>query len=244
LTILGGITLRLMVGRFEEGRAEVGDTPQGAPFSATEWRTVAILLFTSAFWLADFIHGLPPAIPALIAAVLLVCPRIGVIGWKDFETRLSWGLVLTVGASLSLAQALIHTGAADWLSQEFLLISTSLTQNPLLLVGVIVVTVSMVHLAITNLAACIALLIPVTMTVAKAAGLNPIVCGLIVTIVIDSVILYPVQTATNLLAYESGYYGTRDVGRFGLMMLGLTMLVGLGVALPYWSALGLPLVLR
>jgi solute carrier family 13 (sodium-dependent dicarboxylate transporter), member 2/3/5 len=106
------------------------------------------------------------------------------------------------------------------------------------------VTVSMVHLAITNLAACIALLIPVTMTVAKAAGLNPIVCGLIVTIVIDSVILYPVQTATNLLAYESGYYGTRDVGRFGLMMLGLTMLVGLGVALPYWSALGLPLVLR
>ena len=88
------------------------------------------------------------------------------------------------------------------------------------------------------------LLIPITMTVAKAAGLNPIVCGLIVTIVIDSVILYPVQTATNLLAYESGYYGSRDVGRFGFMMLCLTMIVGLGIAIPCWSALGLPLTLR
>jgi hypothetical protein len=58
----------------------------------------------------------------------------------------------------------------------------------------------------------------------------------IVKIVIDSVI-YPLQTATNLLAYESGVSRHRRCGRFGLMVLGRTMLVGLGVALPYWSAL-------
>jgi solute carrier family 13 (sodium-dependent dicarboxylate transporter), member 2/3/5 len=65
-----------------------------------------------------------------------------------------------------------------------------------------------------------------------------------VTIVIDSVILYPVQTASNLIAYESGYFGARDVGRLGLAMLGLTIIVGLGVAVPYWGALGLPLLQR
>jgi len=65
-----------------------------------------------------------------------------------------------------------------------------------------------------------------------------------VTIVVDSVILYPVQTASNLLAYESGYFNTADVGRFGIIMLGLAMLVGLGIAVPYWSIIGLPLTLR
>jgi di/tricarboxylate transporter len=82
------------------------------------------------------------------------------------------------------------------------------------------------------------------MTIAQAAGLNPVVCGLIMTIVVDSVILYPVQTASNLLGYESGYFNTADVGRFGIIMLELAMLVGLGIAVPYWSIIGLPLTLR
>jgi di/tricarboxylate transporter len=73
------------------------------------------------------------------------------------------------------------------------------------------------------------------------AGLNPIACGLIVTIVIDSVILYPVQTATNLLAYEAGYYNAADVRRFGIAMLALTLAVILGVVVPYWSAVGFSL---
>jgi solute carrier family 13 (sodium-dependent dicarboxylate transporter), member 2/3/5 len=107
-----------------------------------------------------------------------------------------------------------------------------------------IICVAMVHLAITNLAACIALLVPITMTIASAAGVNPIVCALAVTIVVDSVILYPVQTAANLIAYESGYYGAADVARLGFAMLGLTIAVSLCIAVPYWSALGLRLMAR
>ena len=66
------------------------------------------------------------------------------------------------------------------------------------------------------------------------------VCGLIVTIVVDAVILYPVQTATNLLAYETGYYSADDVRRLGLAMLLLTMVV-VSLTIFYWGWLGLPL---
>ena len=45
-----------------------------------------------------------------------------------------------------------------------------------LLVGIIVAA-SMIHLAITNLAACVALLVPITMTIAHGAGINLIVCA-------------------------------------------------------------------
>jgi anion transporter len=244
LLCLGGVALRVMVGPFEASHQPADVPAKAKPFSSSEIWTIAVLLFASLLWLADFIHGWSPAIPALLAAILLICPKIGVIGWKEFESRLSWGLILTVGASLSLAQAMIQSGAAAWIGREFLRLSTSFTDFPLALLGVIIIAVAVVHLGITNLAACISLLIPTTMTIAQAAGLNPVVCGLIVTIVVDSVILYPVQTASNLLAYESGYFNTADVGRFGIIMLGLAMLVGLGIAVPYWSIIGLPLTLR
>jgi sodium-dependent dicarboxylate transporter 2/3/5 len=242
LILLGAGVLRLMVGRFEEHRVAVASSEQSPPFSARELKTLAVLALVSVLWLTDFIHGWSPAIPALLGAVLLACPRIGVLAWKDFESQLSWGLVLTVGASLSLAQAMIGAGTADWLGQQFILMSASVTHKPLILLIGMIIGGAAIHLAITNLAACIALLIPMAMTIAHAAGLNPIVCALIVTIVTNSVVLYPVQTASNLIAYESGYFGAADVGRLGLAMLGLTIFVSLGIAIPYWEALGLPLV--
>jgi di/tricarboxylate transporter len=109
-----------------------------------------------------------------------------------------------------------------------------------LLVGIIVAA-STIHLAITNLAACVALLVSITMTIAHGAGINPIVCALIVTIVTDSVILYPVQTASNLIAYETRYFRGADVRRMGIAMLGFTIFVGLlGSA---WAAVALAIVI-
>jgi di/tricarboxylate transporter len=64
----------------------------------------------------------------------------------------------------------------------------------------------------------------------------------ILTMTIDAVILYPVQTATNLMAYEIGYFDRGDVARLGLGMLALVVVVAMAI-LPYWALLGLPLQL-
>jgi sodium-dependent dicarboxylate transporter 2/3/5 len=107
-----------------------------------------------------------------------------------------------------------------------------------------VVLLAIIHLGIANMSACIALLIPITTTLATSLAMNPIVFGLIVGIVVDAVILYPVQTATNLLAYETGLIGGKDVLKVGFGLLFLTALVILYVALPWWSLLGVPLVFK
>jgi anion transporter len=236
----GGALLRVLVGPFEPGRGAHAPAPPRLPFSTSELKTVLVLAVTLALWLTDRIHHLSPAIPALIGAALLLAPRIGVLTWKAFEQRLPWGIILSVGASLSLASAMTQSGAAAFLGDAMVGRLGVLADAPWLLVVGLVAAVALVHLAITNLAACIALLIPVAATMAQRAALDPIVCGLIVTIVVDAVILYPIQTATNLLAYEAGYYAAADVRRFGLAMLALTVAVVLAT-IPYWGWLGLPL---
>jgi solute carrier family 13 (sodium-dependent dicarboxylate transporter), member 2/3/5 len=236
----GALVLRVIVGPFERGDGAAAPAGERQPLSATELKTLAVLALTLALWLTDSLHHLSPAVPALIGAAALLMPGIGVLSWKAFEEKLSWGLILSVGASLSLAAAMTRSGAAAWLSQHVVDQLAGLAGRPAVVVVGLVAAVALVHLAITNLAACIALLIPVAATVAERAGLNPVVCGLIVTIVVDAVILYPVQTATNLLAYETGYYGAADVRRLGLGMLLLTTLVVL-LTIFYWGWLGLPL---
>jgi anion transporter len=262
LIALGALYLRLMVGKLESAAAHPlpgacsGEVDTGSPIrtcakqntpakplSAAEIKTLLVLGATSALWLSDAIHGLSPAVPALLAAIVLLSPKVGVLSWKTFEAKLSWGLILTVGASLSLARLMAATGAAGWLGQQVTGHLALLADTPLILIVALVLSVALVHLAITNLAACIALLLPVTATIAEAAGLNPVLCGLVVTIVVDAVILYPVQTAANLMAYESGYFAAADVRRLGLGMLAITGAVVL-LVLPYWAMLGMPLRLR
>ncbi|HZT50017.1 MAG TPA: anion permease [Hyphomicrobiaceae bacterium] len=179
----------------------------------------------------------------MLGAAILLLPGIGVISWKTFESRLSWGLILTVGTSLSLATLMTTSGAAAWLGQLLLEHLSGLAAAPKLLIAALIVAAALAHLAVTNLAACIALLLPINATVAAAAGLNATVTGLALTIAVDAVILYPVQTAANLMAYEAGYFGRADVLRMGLGMLGLTLVV-VALVIPYWTLLGLPLRAR
>jgi sodium-dependent dicarboxylate transporter 2/3/5 len=196
---------------------------------------------TSALWLSDAVHGLSPAVPVLFGAAVLVAPGIGVMTWQEMEARLSWTLVLTLGASLSLAQALNSTGAAGWLGRQLLTALAGVASRPPFMLAALVIAVALIHLAVTSLSACLALVLPVVTAAGFAAGLNPLLCGLVATITIDAVIFYPVQTATNLLAYEAGFYDSGTVLRFGLVMLALTLGVTFALALPYWALLGLTL---
>lgn len=239
----GALLLRFVVGPFEPGQHTQVPPPKRQPFSAVEAKTLVVLAATLALWLTDQFHRLSPAVPALIGAAVLLTPRVGVLSWKTFESKLSWGLILSIGAALSLAAAMTRSGAAGFISQLVVSHLVGLADAPMLLIIGLIVAVALIHLAITNLAACIALLIPVAATIAERAALNPVVCGLIVTIVVDAVILYPIQTATNLLAYETGYYSAADVRRLGIGMLLLTTVV-VPLTIPYWNLLSLPLTLR
>jgi citrate:succinate antiporter len=242
LLCCGAVLVRILVGRFEpaDGNAAPPMPAAREPYAATEKRTLMVLALTAGLWLTDRIHHLSPAVPALAGAALLMLPRVGVISWKTFESRLSWGLILTVGTSLSLAALMTTTGAATWLGQLLVGRLSTVADIPIMLLVGLVVAVVVVHLAITNLAACVALLLPINATIAASAGLNPAVAGLATLIAVDAVILYPVQTAANLMAYETGYVDRADVMKLGLGMLAATVVVVV-LVLPYWALLGLPL---
>jgi di/tricarboxylate transporter len=205
---------------------------------------VVVLLVTSLLWLTDFWHRLDPAVPAVLGAVLLLLPVAGVVTWKEFETSAGWSTFFVLGTVFSFTRLLQATGTSQWLAGKMALALGPLAGSPMLLVLAVVGFTTLVHLVVPNIAACLSLCIPVVSQLAAALGLNPVVLGLVVAIVTDAVILYPAQTASNLMVYDSGAVAARDVLRLGLTMLCLACLVIAGIALPWWALLGESLVGR
>ena len=76
------------------------------------------------------------------------------------------------------------------------------------------------------------------MSVGREAGLNPLVCALVVMMTGDAVLYFPVQSASSLVIYERGHVTAGEVLRFGVWMTLVAYVAILGIALPYWTLLG------
>jgi len=117
ILLLGGV---LTYALYRRGFAEGLPTPEPArrqPISGTEWRTIAIILSASALWLTDGVHHLDPALPALLAFAALLTPGLGPLVWTDLERGVGWSNFFVIAASISLAHALVSSGAAPWLGR-------------------------------------------------------------------------------------------------------------------------------
>jgi di/tricarboxylate transporter len=215
-----------------------------SPLSPVELRTLLIALGASALWLTDAWHHWHPAIAAILAWICLLAPGIGVLRWADFERELGWANLFVLAASLSLAQAMMRSGAGAWLAAAVLRAVPGLAADPLLLVVALLVSAAVMRLVIPNITGFLALTIPVAMSLGAGAGLNPVLCGLIVMIAGDAVLYYPAQSASSLVVYERGHLSAPEIFAFGLWMTLIAFAVVLGVALPYWSLVGEPLVRR
>lgn len=240
LLLLGAL---LIYGLYRHGlRLSLPEVPTVVrPFSGAELRTMIILLGTSVLWLTDMLHHWHPVIPALLAWGCLLTPGVGVLTWREFERNFGWANFFVLASSLSLAHALISSGAGDWLAHLLVHSLPALARHPLLVVVVLLLAAAPVRLLIPNITGFLATTIPLAMSIGEATGLNPVICGLVVTIAGDAVLYYPAQSASSLVVYERGHLSAMEIFRFGVWMTLVAFLVVLLVALPYWAAIGEPL---
>lgn len=208
------------------------------PLSGKELRTLLIACGASALWLTDGLHHWHPAVPALIAWLLLLSPGIGVITWKEFERDIGWTNFFVLASSLSLAKALGASGAAAWIAGMIADAVPGFRDQPVMVIVTLLAAAVPVRLLIPNITGFLATTIPIAMSIGAATGVNPTICGLAVMIAGDAVLYYPAQSASSLAVYERGYLSAPEIFRFGVWMTLIAFVVVVGVALPYWSAIG------
>jgi anion transporter len=244
ILVLGGVFIALRYRRGLAATIGAADLDRQGAWSASEARTLVIVLGASALWLTDAVHGLDPALPALLALVALLTPGLGPLRWGDLDRGVGWANFFVIGASISLAQALGTTGAAEWLARGLVGALPGRGGHPVLTIVGLMVGATALRAVIPNISGFLALAIPVAMSVGREAGVNPLVCALVVMMTGDAVLYYPAQSASSLVITERGHVTAAEVGRFGVWMTLVAYLAILLVALPYWSFVGQPLAAR
>ncbi len=241
LMIIGGIAIYGLYRKGFEGTLQNALMTGSESFSGAERRTALITVGTSALWLTDAWHHMHPALPALLAWICFLSPFIGVLSWREFEKDIGWSNFFVLATSLSLANAMIKSGAGAWIAGIIINTSPAMGRQPLLVVAVLLLSSAPVRILIPNITGFLAIAIPIGMAIGRLTGLNPVLCGLMVMIAGDAVLYYPAQSASSLVVFEQGYLSAPEIFRFGILMTIVAFIVVLAIALPYWAMVGEPL---
>src|SRR5439155_1034686 len=215
--------------------------------SATTRSGILIHIYDEVFMLgriprgADVAKAVMLALPALLAFAALLTPGLGPLVWTDLERGVGWSNFFVIAASISLAHALVSSGAAPWLGRLLVGGLPAFGDSALAVVVLLMLGATVLRVIVPNISGFLALALPIAMSVGREAGLNPLVCALVVMMTGDAVVYYPAQSSSALVIYERGHVSAGEMLRFGLWMTLVGWVAILAVALPWWALVGEPL---
>lgn len=220
--------------------------PQGdlQPFSRGERYTLAVVGLMVALWLSESLHGLEIATVTTAGALLLTLPGVGVLSWKDGLKAVSWNLIVFVGAALVLGEALIDSGAAQWIIDGLFAVSGIAGTESRLLILLLLALLSLTsHIYMTSHTARAAALVPPLLYLAGSLEVSPVAVLFLSTVGMDYCLTFPVSSKALLMYQELGSetYEPADLLRLSAVMLPLHALLMLGFYYGYWRWVGLAL---
>jgi sodium-dependent dicarboxylate transporter 2/3/5 len=223
------------------------------PWSRGQKNTLAAFLVTVCLWVIPgflaVIRGssaplsrwygrhLPEAIAALIGASLLFLlpvdrkKREFTITWRQ-AVDIDWGTLLLFGGGLSLGGLMFSTGLADHLGQALLRLSGA---SSLWTITFTAVFIAILASEVTSNTAAANMVVPVIISLALAAGINPVPPALGATLGCSWGFMLPVSTPPNAIVYGSGLVPITRMIRAGILFDlcgGLLIWAGLRVLLP------------
>lgn len=143
------------------------------PLRRKEYTILAIIALLIVFWSTEGLHGINNIIIAVEGALIVTMPNVGVLSFKDAIKRVEWNLVLFMAATLVLSEALIKSGAAEWLvNQMFTAWGGHSSLTPISLVISVAVISLLAHLVITSRTTRSSMLVPLVLLLAISLGYN------------------------------------------------------------------------
>ncbi len=162
----------------------------------------------------------------------------GLVKWEDINSGVNWGVVLLYAAAISLGVQMKDTGAATWVAEHFLDVLTPFGAGEGLGLWAAVSSLTTIVTNTMSNGAAVAVLGPIVLDLARAAGESPIVIGYITAISSAFAYLTVVGTPACTIVYASGYLKTTDFLKVGWKMCLISIVVMMMGAYFYWPLIG------
>ncbi|MEU6675525.1 SLC13 family permease [Streptomyces sp. NPDC046925] len=217
---------------------EHSEQPVSGAWEPAETRCALLLATVVALWCSGPLHQVPPAVVALIGAVVASSPALGTVRLKDALKTVPWALLLFMAATMAMGVALADSGAAKWLVG-----GVPLDVPPWLFLTVVVAVSTAAHLVLQSRSARSSVLVPLVVAAAVGAGVNPVAAALASTAAAGFCHTLPASAKpVTLFADIPGTptYTPRDLLRLSAVLAPLTAALVLLFAVTLWPLLGVP----
>ncbi|MDT0341248.1 SLC13 family permease [Streptomyces litchfieldiae] len=154
---------------------EHSEEPVTGRLTLKESRCLALLATVVALWCSEPLHGVSPAVVALIGAVVATAPSLGTVRLKDALATVPWSLLLFMAATMAMGVALSESGAAEWLISG---LPGDETIPAWAFLAVVVAVSTAAHLVLQSRSARSSVLVPLVVASAMAAGVDPVAAAL------------------------------------------------------------------
>ena len=201
--------------------------------SSRERRLAVVGILTIGCWIT-FGHRIDIAVIAVVAAVALSVFRI--VDWRETQEYVNWGVVVMYGGAVALGAALKDTHAMLWVVQQII---PSSGVNPFWLLIVMAALSVALSSTISN-AAAVAVLLPVGFALCEVSrpAVHPMAMTYAIAISSGLAFALPISSPPNAICFASGYYGVKDVAKYGIPLTALAFVAMIALITLYWPLAG------
>ena len=213
------------------------------PMTAAEKKLLAISCGLLLFWVTEkILHPIDTTTTTIIAVTLMMLPGIGIMTWKEAQSRISWGTLLLFGIGISMGSALLSTKAAAWLANEISVGLGLAGMTVFLVFAILALFLIVIHIGFASATAVASSMIPIVIAILQSLGiegLNIVSITMVLQFVVSFGFILPVNSPQGILAFATDTFTARDCIRVGLPLTIIGYLLLLLFAQTYWRALGI-----
>jgi len=198
-----------------------------------------IMLVVVVLWIVDKsvtrdILGFSLGLGGVAISGAVVYMLLGLTSWKDYEDKVSWGVIVLYAGCISLGSVFKATGASSWFADQIMNLVAPLGLDS----GVgLVILVGVIGAILTNLmsaGATVAVIGPVVLDMAVTANTNPILVGVGLAIATSMAYWLVIGTPASSIVYASGQLESKDFIRMATVGWPAALIVLAIMVAVYW----------
>ncbi len=224
------------------GRATIDNLmAELGPMTGPQKRLLTISLLLLVAWATEGrLHRYDTTSTTYFGLVLLMLPRIGVMTWKDVQSRIPWGTVIVFGVGISLGTTLLTTQAGAWLGEQVVRHTGLDTAGPVMIFAVLAAFLIIVHLGFASATALAAAMLPILISVLTTLPQEFSRPGMtmLLAFTVSYGFLLPINAPQNMVCLGTDTFNARQFAKTGIVLTVVGYVLMLIFAATYWRWLG------
>ncbi len=211
------------------------------PMSSAQKRLMGVSVFLLLCWSTEGkLHSFDTTSTTYFGLVLLMLPRVGVITWKDVQSRIPWGTVIVFGVGISLGTALLTTQAGQWLGNQVVARTGLDVLGPLGIFAILGAFLIVIHLGFASATALTSAMLPILISViATLPGeFNRLGMTMLLGFVVSYGFILPINAPQNMVCLGTETFNAKQFAKVGIIVTVVGYLLMLLMGMTYWRWLG------